>query len=76
MKGLLLENIHPAGQQLLEAEGFKVERVDTALKEEGLVARIGGGDVAGIRSKTKGTPRRLGPCSRATRLVERWPGFR
>jgi len=59
MKVLLLENVHPAGQQLLEAEGFHVELVDSALKEEELVARIGEVEVLGIRSKTKVTPRVL-----------------
>ncbi len=59
MKVLLLENVHPVGQALLEAEGFTVERVDSALKEDELVARIGRFDLLGIRSKTKVSPRVL-----------------
>ncbi|MBL8954547.1 MAG: phosphoglycerate dehydrogenase, partial [Myxococcaceae bacterium] len=59
MKVLLLENVHPVGQQLLEAEGFTVERVDSALKEDELVARVAGVELLGIRSKTKVTPRVL-----------------
>ena len=59
MKVLLLENIHPVGQRLLESEGFTVDRVDQALKEDELVARVAEADVLGIRSKTKVTPRVL-----------------
>src|SRR5262245_14057040 len=59
MKVLLLENIHPAGQQLLEAEGFTVERIDAGLKEDDLVSRIGDVDVLGIRSKTRVTKKVL-----------------
>jgi D-3-phosphoglycerate dehydrogenase len=59
MKVLLLENIHPVGQQLLESEGYTVERVDQALKEDELVARVADFELLGIRSKTKVTPRVL-----------------
>src|SRR5882757_599446 len=59
MKVLLLENIHAAGQKLLEDEGFTVERADAALKEDELVKRVGDFDLLGIRSKTKVTPKVL-----------------
>jgi D-3-phosphoglycerate dehydrogenase len=59
MKALLLENVHAAGEAALKAEGFTVERVDAALKEDELVKRIAGVNLLGIRSKTRITERVL-----------------
>ena len=49
---LLLENIHASAVELLRAEGFEVEAVATALKEDELAQRLAGVQVLGIRSKT------------------------
>jgi D-3-phosphoglycerate dehydrogenase len=53
LKILLLESIHPVADELLEAEGFEVQRVDGSLKEGELCARLAGVQVLGIRSKTQ-----------------------
>ena len=55
LKILLLESIHPVADELLEAEGFEVQRIDGSLKEEQLCARLAGVHVLGIRSKTQVT---------------------
>jgi D-3-phosphoglycerate dehydrogenase len=54
-KILLLEAIHPVADELLQAEGFEVERADGALKEDQLCARLQGVHLLGIRSKTQVT---------------------
>jgi D-3-phosphoglycerate dehydrogenase / 2-oxoglutarate reductase len=59
MKVLLLENIHPVGEAALKAEGFEVQRIDAALREEELIAQLKGVHLLGIRSKTRVTPRVL-----------------
>ena len=59
LKALLLENVHPVGEAALKAEGFTVERVDAALKEDELVKRVAGVHLLGIRSKTQVTQRVL-----------------
>jgi D-3-phosphoglycerate dehydrogenase len=55
LKILLLESIHPVADELLEAEGFDVQRADGALKEEQLAERLKGIQLLGIRSKTQVT---------------------
>jgi D-3-phosphoglycerate dehydrogenase len=59
MKALLLENIHQVGIEALKAEGFTVESVNGALKEDELVRRLPGVDLLGIRSKSRITPKVL-----------------
>jgi D-3-phosphoglycerate dehydrogenase len=54
-KILLLENIHPVAREMLAAEGFSVELLATALKEDELKARLQGVSILGIRSKTRVT---------------------
>ncbi len=49
---LLLENIHTSASELLQAEGFAVERVNKALKPDELRAHLKGVHLVGIRSKT------------------------
>ncbi|HEY2733413.1 MAG TPA: phosphoglycerate dehydrogenase, partial [Polyangiales bacterium] len=50
---LLLENIHESAVELFEAEGFRVERVTSALPEAELTKRVADVHVLGIRSKTQ-----------------------
>jgi len=52
-RALLLENIHPDAQAILEAVGFAVETEDRALGESELCERLGSFDVVGIRSRTQ-----------------------
>jgi D-3-phosphoglycerate dehydrogenase len=56
---LLLENIHPDAVSRLEAAGYQVESVRTALDESELIERIPGVHLLGIRSKTKVTSKVL-----------------
>ena len=56
---LLLENIHASAVELFRGEGFEVETVSTALKEDELAARLAGVQVLGIRSKTSVTEKVL-----------------
>jgi D-3-phosphoglycerate dehydrogenase len=56
---LLLENIHPSAVELFRGEGFEVETVSTALKEDELLPRLAGVQVLGIRSKTTVTEKVL-----------------
>lgn len=58
-KILLLENIHPVARDMLMAEGYSVELLSTALKEDELKARLDGVSVLGIRSKTRVTSKVL-----------------
>jgi D-3-phosphoglycerate dehydrogenase len=55
LKILLLESIHPVADELLEADGFSVQRAEGALKEEQLAQRLKGIHLLGIRSKTQVT---------------------
>ncbi len=64
IKILLLENIHPSANELFSVEGFQVERVSGALKEDELVERIRDAHVLGIRSKTRVTARALDEARR------------
>jgi D-3-phosphoglycerate dehydrogenase len=57
---LLLESIHPDAVSRLEAAGYQVESVRTALDESELIERIAGVHLLGIRSKTKVTAKVLG----------------
>jgi D-3-phosphoglycerate dehydrogenase len=56
---LLLENIHPDAVSRLEAAGYQVESVRTALDESELIERIAGVHLLGIRSKTQVTAKVL-----------------
>jgi D-3-phosphoglycerate dehydrogenase / 2-oxoglutarate reductase len=56
---LLLESIHPDAVSRLEAAGYEVESVRTALDESELIERIPGVHLLGIRSKTKVTAKVL-----------------
>lgn len=49
---LLLENIHPSAEEMMQAEGFSVERLKGALKPDELAERLKGVHMLGIRSKT------------------------
>jgi D-3-phosphoglycerate dehydrogenase len=55
MKVLLLENIHQSAQELLQEQGFSVERLPSALPESELVKRVADVHLLGIRSKTQVT---------------------
>ena len=59
VKILLLENIHATAAAVFESEGFRVERVSSALKEDELCERIRNVHFLGIRSKTRVTKRVL-----------------
>src|SRR5690606_29803779 len=60
IKVLLLENIHPSAHEIFGGEGYQVESVPRALKEEELVERLSDGiHLLGIRSKTRVTARAL-----------------
>jgi D-3-phosphoglycerate dehydrogenase len=56
---LLLENIHETAQEIVRGEGFRLETVSHALKEDELVERIRDVHILGIRSKTHVTRRAL-----------------
>ena len=56
---LLLEGIHAGAQDIFRAEGFKVEALSGALKEDELASRLAGVNVLGIRSKTQVTEKVL-----------------
>ena len=60
IKVLLLENVHASAHEIFGAEGFQVEAVPRALKEEELVERLSEGvHLLGIRSKTRVTAKAL-----------------
>ena len=56
---LLLEQIHPEADEILESSGFTVESVARALDEDELIERAQGCAMVGIRSKTHITARVL-----------------
>lgn len=56
---LLLENIHAVAEAQLKASGFRVRRLNEALKEDELIKNLEGVNVLGIRSKTNITKRVL-----------------
>ena len=60
IKVLLLENVHASGVGIFKGEGFQVETVNRALKEDELIERFQDGiHLLGIRSKTKVTAKAL-----------------
>jgi D-3-phosphoglycerate dehydrogenase / 2-oxoglutarate reductase len=60
IKVLLLENVHASAHEIFGQEGYQVEAVPRALKEEELVERLSDGiHLLGIRSKTRVTARAL-----------------
>jgi D-3-phosphoglycerate dehydrogenase len=52
IKFLMLENVHASAHRLVEAEGFQLELVGRALKQDDLAERLRDVHVLGIRSKT------------------------
>jgi D-3-phosphoglycerate dehydrogenase len=68
IKVLLLENVHPSAHAIFAGEGFQVEAVKHALKEDELVAKIADAHVLGIRSKTQVTARALAEAKRLLTL--------
>jgi len=64
IKILLTESIHPVAVERLEEEGFEVERLSGALKEDELIDRIPDVHVIGIRSKTNITAKVLEAAER------------
>jgi D-3-phosphoglycerate dehydrogenase len=68
LKVLLLENIHPKAVELFRSEGFAVETVSGALKEDELCRRLEPVHVLGIRSKTQVTRRVLEAAPRLLAL--------
>src|SRR5690625_678770 len=54
-RALLLENLHPLADTVLEAQGVEIERRSGALDEDELIAALQGVDLLGIRSKTQVT---------------------
>src|SRR5690349_8802885 len=60
IKVLLLENIHASAHDIFGGEGYQVEAIPRALKEEELVERLADGvHLLGIRSKTRVTAKAL-----------------
>jgi D-3-phosphoglycerate dehydrogenase / 2-oxoglutarate reductase len=60
LKVLLLENIHASAHDIFAAEGYVVEAIPRALKEEELAERLADGvHLLGIRSKTRITRKAL-----------------
>ncbi len=61
---VLLENIHPLGRAMLEAEGFSVEAMAGAPDEAALLRLVADAHAIGIRSKTDVTPAVLAAAPR------------
>ena len=60
IKVLLLENVHESAHEIFRGQGFHIEAVPRALKEDELVAKLSEGvHILGIRSKTQVTARAL-----------------
>jgi D-3-phosphoglycerate dehydrogenase len=68
LKVLLLENIHPKAIELFRSEGFAVETMAGALKEDELCKKLADVHVLGIRSKTQVTKRALESAPRLLSL--------
>ena len=64
MRMLLLENVHPAAVERLQAAGYRVETEARALEEDELIERIRGVHVLGVRSKTHVSSRVLDAADR------------
>jgi D-3-phosphoglycerate dehydrogenase len=57
---LLLENVHESAHEIFRGQGFRIESIPRALKEDELVAKLSEGvHLLGIRSKTHVTRRAL-----------------
>lgn len=57
---LLLENVHESAHEIFRGQGFQIEVIPRALKEDELIAKLAEGvHVLGIRSKTHVTRRAL-----------------
>src|SRR5690625_3200231 len=52
-RALLLENLHPLADTVLEAQGIEIERRSGAMDEEELITALQDFDLLGIRSKTR-----------------------
>ena len=61
---VLLEGVHPDGEQLVTAEGFSVRTEKGALQGEDLARALAGAHVLGIRSKTQLTAEVLAAAPR------------
>jgi D-3-phosphoglycerate dehydrogenase len=59
LRALLLENIHPAAVEVLEARGVEVELRPASMSEDELCDALPGVDLLGIRSNTRVTDRVL-----------------
>ena len=60
IKVLLLENVHESAHEIFRVEGFDIEAMPRALKEEELIAKLEEGvHILGIRSKTHVSRRAL-----------------
>ena len=66
---VLLENIHPRAEELLAAEGFKVERAAKALEGAKLIEMAKDAHVLGIRSHTLVRAEILAACPRLLSVV-------
>jgi D-3-phosphoglycerate dehydrogenase / 2-oxoglutarate reductase len=66
IKVLLLENIHPTARDMFQGEGFEVEALTSALKEDELRKKLKDVNVVGIRSKSQV---RASTLSEATNLM-------
>lgn len=66
IKFLFLENIHSSAHELIRGEGFQLEILPGALKEDELLQKLRDVHVLGIRSKTRVTEKAL---SEARRLL-------
>jgi D-3-phosphoglycerate dehydrogenase / 2-oxoglutarate reductase len=64
IKFLLLENVHESAHELIRGEGFALEAVPRALKEDELAQKLRDVHVLGIRSKTQVTARALAEARR------------
>ncbi|MCU1595706.1 MAG: D-isomer specific 2-hydroxyacid dehydrogenase NAD-binding protein [Frankiales bacterium] len=63
MRALLLENVHDDAAFALRDAGFEVERLDHALGEDDLIAKLAGVHVLGLRSNTNLTAKALDAAS-------------
>jgi D-3-phosphoglycerate dehydrogenase len=68
IKVLLLENVHASAHEIFATEGFQVESLKHALKEDELIAKIADVHVLGIRSKTQVSGRALAEAKRLLTL--------
>ena len=60
IKVLLLENVHATAHEIFKGQGFQIEAISKALKEDELAAKLAEGvHLLGIRSKTKVTRKAL-----------------